>query len=68
LTRGEIKSLRVTLDGWTNRRVALVVKFALYTGLRKSEIFGLEWKNVDLLNGLITLRNTKGGKDETAPK
>jgi integrase len=67
LTRDEIKSLMVTLEGWENRRVALVVKFALYTGLRKSEIFGLKWENVDLINGLITLRNTKGGKDEILP-
>ena len=67
LTRDEIKNLLVTLDGWANRRVALLVRFALYTGLRRGEIFGLEWENVDLINGLITLRNTKGGKDETLP-
>jgi len=67
LTHDEIKRLMATLEGWWNRRVALVVKFALYTGLRRSEIFGLAWQNVDLLNGLITLRNTKGGKDEILP-
>ena len=67
LSRDEVSSLLKTLDTWNNQMVALLIKFALFTGLRRGEIFSLQWENVDLNNGLIHLRNTKGGKDETIP-
>jgi len=67
LTKEEIKRLLVTLSSWKNKRVALLIRFALYTGLRRGELFSLKWKDVDLQNGVINLRNTKGGKDESLP-
>jgi integrase/ribosomal protein L37E len=67
LTKKEIRRLHKTLDEWWNTRAALFVKFALYTGMRRGEIFGLTWENVDLENGIVILRNTKGGKDESLP-
>jgi integrase len=39
---------------------ALVVKFALYTGFRHSEIIGLEWKNVDMDRQFIRPHDPKG--------
>ena len=33
----------------------------LLTALRKSELFGLRWANIDLNRGLITLPTTKSG-------
>ena len=35
---------------------------SLYCGLRAGEIFNLEWVDVDLERGLLTLRDTKSGK------
>jgi len=67
LTREEIKRLFATLDNWWNKRFALLVKFALYTGCRRGEIFNLKWVDVDLNNGFIVLRDTKGGKDTILP-
>jgi integrase len=67
LTRDEIKRLFQALDKWWNQRVALLIKFALYTGVRRGEIFGLRWEEVDLHNGVINLKDTKGGKDEAVP-
>jgi integrase len=55
------------LELWNNQRVALLVKFALFTGFRRGEIFALKWDNVDLENGIITLKDTKGGKDTNLP-
>lgn len=48
---------------WPND-IALI-KFAFFTGLRKSEIFNLTWNNIDLKNKRITLYDTKGGKNQT---
>ena len=47
---------------WAND-VALI-KLAFFTGLRKSELFNLEWNNVDLDNKRIFLYETKGGKNQ----
>lgn len=35
--------------------------------MRRGEILGLEWKNVDLTRGLIYVTNTKSGKDRVIP-
>jgi integrase len=35
---------------------------ALYTGMRRSEQYGLVWQNVDFLTGLITIPKSKQGK------
>jgi integrase len=39
---------------------ALIVEFALYTGLRKQEIVGLQWSNVHLADGFFDVQ-VKGG-------
>jgi integrase len=44
-----------------------IVVLALNTGMRRGEILGLEWKNVDLTRGLIYVTNTKSGKDRVIP-
>lgn len=67
LTRQEIDRLLVTLNGWWNKRVAMLVEFAVLTGLRRGELFSLKWADVDLENGWIFLRGTKGGKDTQLP-
>lgn len=41
----------------------VAVALALYGGLRRGEIINLLWGDVDLLNGIIMLPNTKGGSD-----
>jgi len=67
LSREQIDKLLAVLDSWPNQRLALLVRFALLTGFRRGEVFGLRWDNVDLENGFVTLRDTKGGKDSTLP-
>lgn len=41
----------------------VAVALALYGGLRRGEIIDLLWGDVDLLNGIIMLPNTKGDRD-----
>jgi integrase len=40
---------------------------ALFTGMRRSEILGLQWRDIDLKNNFITLRETKSGKTHKLP-
>ena len=42
-------------------------RFAILTGLRQREQFFLEWSNVDLEKGLITLPMTKTGETQYIP-
>ena len=43
------------------------VRFAILTGLRRSEQFTLRWGDVDLAHGLVTLRRTKAGGVQHVP-
>ena len=60
LTSDELEKLTKTLACWDNQLAALLVEFALYTGMRQNECMGLEWKDVDLVNGFIRLIDPKG--------
>ncbi len=44
-----------------------LVAFAIETGLRRGEQFGLRWDQVDLENGVLTLPLPKGGKTRHVP-
>jgi integrase len=39
-----------------------IVTVALYTGMRRSEIFSLKWQNIDIKNNVIYLLDTKNGE------
>jgi integrase len=41
--------------------------FTLHTGLRKSEMFALAWKDIDLVSGKILVRNSKTGRPRNVP-
>ena len=57
------------MSALTGRRAYLrpIVVLALNTGMRRGEILGLEWKNIDLSRGLIYVTHTKSGKDRVIP-
>jgi len=40
---------------------------AIFSGMRKSEILNLKWKDVDFQNNLIVLSDTKSGKTREIP-
>jgi integrase len=40
---------------------------ALCSGMRRGEIFRLTWEDVDFTRGFITIRDPKGGTDQTIP-
>ena len=44
-----------------------IVLLALSTGMRKAEILGLKWKDIQLDSGRITLHHTKNGDSRVVP-
>lgn len=64
LSEKEIEALFKAID---DPDFALLVKFLLYTGLRRSESIRLNVKDVDLMNGVIYVRGTKGKRDMPVP-
>jgi integrase len=67
LTAEESDRLMKTLDSWPIKDTVAFIKFALFTGLRRSELFKLTWDDVDFGRSMITLREPKGGKTQTIP-
>jgi len=67
LSDEEADRLMITLDSWPCRESAAFVKFTLFTGLRRSELFKLTWDDVDFNRGMITIRSPKGGKTQILP-
>ena len=55
------------LQGVMNENDWKLVAFAIETGLRREEQFGLRWDQVDLENGVLTLPLPKGGKTRHVP-
>lgn len=44
-----------------------VIRFALETAMRRSEIASMDWTGVDLARGVVTLLRTKNGDSRTVP-
>lgn len=45
-----------------NKQLYVCVILALSTGMRQGELMGLQWRDVDLKNGVIILHETKNGE------
>ena len=52
---------KLPYDGWA------LVLFAIETGLREADQFGLRWEYVDLENGILTLPMPKQGETHQVP-
>jgi len=59
----EVKNLLNNSD----KRILPVVLIALFTGMRRGEILKLKWKDIDLENNIIYLKETKSGKGRVIP-
>jgi len=63
LTREEVTALLEAC----NSHLRPIVVMALNTGMRKGEILSLRWRDIDLKNRRITLRNTKTNEIRVIP-
>lgn len=76
LTMGELERLLVQpgrADLWERHfegkaeRDRLLLALMAYAGLRRSELLGLDWDDVDLSRRLLLIRKAKGGRQRTIP-
>ncbi len=69
LTVVEIEALVTACRTSKNPRLTGLVLVGVHTGLRLSELIGLQWQEVDLTRGVITLEasRTKSGKSRVVP-
>jgi integrase len=67
LTNDQLIRLLEVLEKWPFRDSVAFIKFALFTGLRRGELFKLTWDDIDFERSLVRLRDPKGGKTENIP-
>lgn len=63
----ELTRFLKVLDEWPCFESAQFVRFALYTGFRRGELFRLKWSDIDFQRGYATLRTPKGVITKTLP-
>lgn len=72
-TPDEVSTLLAAVDARTDRHgtprtdFAMFVRIALFTGARRGEVAGLQWRDLDLTLGRITFRATKNDENRTVP-
>jgi integrase len=67
LTSEQLKNLLKAIDNSTDIEAANIMRLALYTGMRRGEMFKLQWNDVDFQRGFISIRNPKGGVSQKIP-
>jgi integrase len=67
LTDEELLRLLDTLENWHSQDTVAFIRFAMFTGLRRGELFKLTWDDVDFSRNMVTLRDPKNGKTQTIP-
>lgn len=67
LTSEELTRLMEAIETDENIQAANLMKLALFTGMRRGELFKLQWSHVDFQRGFIAIRDPKGGPDQKIP-
>jgi integrase len=67
LSDEQLARLLDTLENWPFKDTVAFIKFAMFTGLRRGELFKLRWEDVDLDRALVAIRDPKGGVSVTLP-
>jgi len=63
----QLAALLTAIDQEADPQAANFLRLILYTGLRRGELFKLQWADVDFDRGFINLRGPKGGTDAKVP-
>lgn len=67
LSQDQLQKLLRVLDEDHDLQVRNLVRMALYTGMRRGELFELCWTDIDFYNKIITVRSSKNGRHPTIP-
>ena len=63
----QLAALLDAMDQDPNLMAANLMKMAMFTGMRRGELFKLQWQDVDFDRGFIHIRRPKGGQDQKIP-
>jgi len=63
----QLKKLLEVLDESTDVEAKAIMRLALYTGMRRGEMFKLKWNDIDFQRGFIAIKNPKGGVSQKIP-
>ena len=61
------EELKCLLSNCEHKALRLSIELALETGMRRSELLNIKWRDVDLDKGLIQIPLTKNGSSRTIP-
>jgi len=67
LTQFQLQNLLRVLEEDPDLQVSNLVRMALYTGMRRGELFELCWSDIDFHHKTITVRSAKSGQHPTIP-
>ena len=67
LTQDQLQKLMDVLDEELDVQVSNLVRLALFTGMRRGELFSLSWSDIDFHNKTITIRSGNNGQHSTIP-
>jgi integrase len=67
LNPDQLSALLEAMEQDPNLMAANFMKMALFTGMRRGELFRLQWQDVDFERGFIHIRTPKGGQDQKIP-
>jgi integrase len=67
LTSDELKRLLKEISTSTHPQAGPMMQMALYSGIRRGEMFKLTWNDVKFNRGFVHIRDPKGGPDQKVP-
>ena len=67
LTPEQIQKLIKAIEADPENRAGGIMKLALFTGMRRGEIFRLKWVDIDFQKNFIFIRDPKGGQSQNIP-
>jgi integrase len=67
LTSEQLKNLLTAIDNSNDIQAANMMRLALYTGMRRGEMFKLKWNDIDFQRGFIAIKNPKRGVSQKIP-
>ena len=67
LSSNQMKKLLGAIEDYSNIQIRNLMLMALYTGMRRGELFKLKWKDINFERGFISIVDPKGGPDQRIP-
>lgn len=64
---GTIARLLAAADRQLNRHIALAIRLAMHTGMRRGELLALDWADIDLDGQRLLIRTSKNGRPRILP-